>query len=148
MDRRGRPLGGDGEPRGVPSAGGEGGDGADPHLLFRGIVTFVPGPDQVEYMCVYTADGFAGDLRECSEGELRWIPKEEVESLSLWEGDRLFMPLLLREDVPFFSMKLVYEGDRLIYAGAAERAENASGRVRIAGGPEEGWRLVWEKSFC
>ena len=74
------------------------------------------------------------------------------------------MPLLLREDVPFFSMKLVYEGDRLVYAGldggaspvgeggkaesAAERAENASGRVRIAGGPEEGWRLVWEKSFC
>ena len=81
------------------------------------------------------------------------------------------MPLLLREDVPFFSMKLVYEGDRLIYAGldggtspageggkaenaaersenAAERAENAAGRVRIAGGPEEGWRLVWEKSFC
>ena len=131
---------------------------------FRGIVTFVPGPDQVEYMCVYTADGFSGDLRECSEGELRWIPKEEVESLSLWEGDRLFMPLLLREDVPFFSMKLVYEGDRLVYAGldggaspvgeggkaesAAERAENASGRVRIAGGPEEGWRLVWEKSFC
>ena len=73
--------------------------------------------------------------------------------------------------MPFFSMKLVYEGDRLIYAGldggtspvgeggktesaaernenAAERAENASGRVRIAGGPEEGWRLVWEKSFC
>ena len=31
---------------------------------FRGIVTFVPGPDQVEYMCVYTADGFSVDLRE------------------------------------------------------------------------------------
>ena len=48
------------------------------------------------------------------------------------------MPLLLREDVPFFSMKLVYEGDRLGKAGLDGAPEN---------GPP-GWRLVWEKSFC
>ena len=102
---------------------------------FRGIVTFVPGPDQVEYMCVYTADGFEGTLRECSEGELKWIPKEEIENLNLWEGDRLFLPLLMKEDTPCFSMKVVYEGDRLVYAGLDGAPEN---------GPS-GWRLPWGK---
>ena len=91
---------------------------------FRGIVTFVPAPDEVEYMCVYTADGFTGELREVKEGELRWIPKEEIEGLSLWEGDRLFLPLLMREDTPFFSMKLVYSDGKLVHVrvdGAADK---------------------------
>ena len=82
---------------------------------FRGIVTFVPRPDQVEYMCVYTADGFEGELTDCDEGELKWVKKEEVMNLNLWEGDRMFLPLLM-EDGPFFSMKLVYDQDKLVYA--------------------------------
>lgn len=102
---------------------------------FRGIVTFVPEPGKAEYMCVYTADGFEGEMRDCNEGELKWIPKEEVESLNLWEGDRLFLPLLMKEDTLFFSMKVVYEGDKLVYAGLdGEKAD-----------PETGWRLPWGK---
>lgn len=81
---------------------------------FRGMVTFVPAPDEAEYMCVYTADGFRGSLRECSEGELRWIEKEKIPELNLWEGDRIFLPLLMKEDEPFFSMKLEYDGGRLV----------------------------------
>ena len=34
-------------------------------------------------------------------------------SLPLWEGDREFLRLL-REDAPFFSLKLVYQGDKLV----------------------------------
>ncbi|HJC48730.1 MAG TPA: 8-oxo-dGTP diphosphatase [Candidatus Lachnoclostridium pullistercoris] len=102
---------------------------------FRGIVTFVPEPGKAEYMCVYTADGFEGELRECNEGELKWIPKKEVETLNLWEGDRLFLPLLMKDDTPFFSMKVVYEGDKLVYAGLdGEKAD-----------PETGWRMPWGK---
>lgn len=77
----------------------------------RGIVTFVQG-DLTEYMFLFTADGFEGDLIDCDEGDLRWIPKAEVLSLPLWEGDRIFLDLLT-SDVPYFSLKFTYEGDTL-----------------------------------
>lgn len=82
---------------------------------FRGLVTFESeGVDQ-EYMCLYTADGFTGELAQCNEGVLEWIPKRELMRLNLWEGDKLFLSLL-DEDAPFFSLKLVYRGDVLKYA--------------------------------
>ena len=42
---------------------------------FRGIVTFIAKGWPTEYMCLYTADGFEGTLRECDEGELAWWRK-------------------------------------------------------------------------
>ena len=33
----------------------------------------------------------------------------------MWAGDKIFLELL-DKDVPFFSLKLVYEGERLVYA--------------------------------
>lgn len=82
---------------------------------FRGIVTFVSMGVDLEYMCLYTADGFDGELTSCNEGVLEWVPKEEVTKLNLWEGDKIFLKLMA-EDAPFFSMKLMYQGDMLTYA--------------------------------
>ena len=79
---------------------------------FRGIVTFIAVGWPAEYMCLYTADAFEGELRECSEGTLEWVKKEEIDRLNLWEGDRIFFGLLA-ENRPFFSLKLRYEGDNL-----------------------------------
>lgn len=80
---------------------------------FRGIVTFTSDDNPTEYMCLYTADGFEGELvKDCQEGVLKWVPKEEVLNLKLWEGDKVFLKLLT-EEVPFFSLKLSYEHDRL-----------------------------------
>ncbi len=80
---------------------------------FRGMVTFVLGTELVEFMCLYTADGFEGEPIACREGELQWIPKKDVWGLNIWEGDRIFFRLL-NEERPFFSLKLVYdEQDRL-----------------------------------
>ena len=79
---------------------------------FRGIVTFIADGWPTEYMCLYTADAFEGELRECSEGTLEWVKKEELDKLYLWEGDRIFFGLLA-EERPFFSLKLRYEGDHL-----------------------------------
>ena len=56
-------------------------------------------------------------MTPCSEGTLEWVPKKELEKLTLWEGDRIFLRYLA-EDRPFFSMKLSYRGDSLIYAAA------------------------------
>ena len=89
---------------------------------FRGLVTFISDKWPVEYMCLYTADGYEGSLydehggmRECNEGVLAWVKKSELESLSLWEGDKIFLRLLA-QDIPFFSLKLRYEGERLMEA--------------------------------
>lgn len=79
----------------------------------RGIVTFVSEGWGYEYMYLFTADRFEGTLTACNEGELRWIPKEEVPKLNVWEGDRAFLALLA-QDAPFFSMKLRYQGDELL----------------------------------
>ena len=75
---------------------------------FRGIVTFCSEKYPVEYMCLYTADGFEGKLKDCDEGILEWVDKEKVSDLNLWDGDVLFFDLLKR-DVPFFSLKLCYD---------------------------------------
>ena len=76
---------------------------------FRGIVTFVSGDGVTEYMHLFTADGFTGTPQECDEGVLEWVPKEKIEDLNIWEGDKIFFRLLAAEE-PFFSLKLVYDG--------------------------------------
>lgn len=82
---------------------------------YRGIVTFVPDKSEGEYMHLFTARADSGDFTPCNEGTLKWIKKSDIDSLNLWEGDRVFLKLL-REDEPFFSLKLVYEGDSLVGA--------------------------------
>ena len=82
---------------------------------YRGIVTFVSDEWGTEYMHLFTSDDFSGAPRECDEGVLEWIEKERLLSLPIWEGDKIFLRLL-DTDEPFFSLKLCYQGDRLIQA--------------------------------
>lgn len=84
----------------------------------RGIITFVSDEWGCEYMHLYTADAFEGtlgakEMEACSEGILKWVPKEEIFDLNLWEGDKIFLKLLL-ENQGMFSLKLEYEGDTLV----------------------------------
>ena len=95
----------------------------------RGIVSFISDIYETEYMFLYTADAYEGTLYEeddgsltpmigskrtpCNEGVLKWVDIDRVPSLELWEGDRIFLKKLREED-EFFTLKLVYEGDRLI----------------------------------
>ena len=82
---------------------------------YRGLVTFVSDEWETEYMHLFTADGFTGNIIECDEGDLEWVKKKDVIKLPMWEGDRIFLDLIERDD-PFFSLKLVYKGDRLMDA--------------------------------
>ena len=82
---------------------------------YRGIVTFVSDKWPTEYMHLFTATGFTGRQKECDEGELVWIEKTRLAELTLWEGDKIFLRLL-EQNAPFFSLKLVYEGERLTLA--------------------------------
>lgn len=82
---------------------------------YRGVVTFVSDEWEGEYMHLFTADGFEGELLECNEGHLEWVAKERVSQLPMWAGDAVFFRLLA-EEAPFFSLKLVYKGDDLTAA--------------------------------
>lgn len=80
---------------------------------FCGIVTFTCDTwDAVEYMCLYKADGFTGEMKECDEGKLEWVKKEKVFELPIWEGDKIFFRLMEERD-SFFSLKLSYKEDKL-----------------------------------
>ena len=83
---------------------------------FCGIVTFIADHwDMVEYMCLYKADGFTGELTDCTEGDLEWVEKDKVYDLPIWEGDKIFFHLM-EEKEDFFSLKLCYNGDKLVEA--------------------------------
>jgi 8-oxo-dGTP diphosphatase len=80
---------------------------------FRGIVTFLSDEWEGEYMHLYTATEYTGEMTECNEGNLEWVPKADIEKLHIWEGDKIFFRLL-DENLPFFSLKLRYKGDELV----------------------------------
>ncbi len=92
---------------------------------YRGIVTFVSDVWQTEYMHLFTADGYTGQLTaDCAEGELAFVDTDRVAELPTWEGDRIFWRLLAA-DAPFFSLKLTYAGERLVAAALNGRALTA-----------------------
>lgn len=80
----------------------------------RGLITFISDEYEAEMMCLFTADGYTGELITCDEGELEWVKKSDVPQLPTWEGDAQFLKLLLEDEKRFFAMKLRYEGERLV----------------------------------
>lgn len=79
----------------------------------RGFITFVSDKWETEYMFLYIATEYEGELSECDEGELAWVDKKDVLNLNLWEGDRIILRLLIQE-AEMFSLKLRYEGEKLV----------------------------------
>ena len=81
----------------------------------RGVVTFLSDEAEGEFMYLFTADDFEGDLTDCPEGDLQWVSREFLDQLPKWEGDQIFLDLLWQNE-PFFLLKLRYEGERLAEA--------------------------------
>ena len=79
---------------------------------YKGIVHFNYG-ELSELMHVYIVNKVNGQLIECNEGTLKYIPIKEIMNLELWEGDRIFLPYLT-SDKPFFELELNYLNDKLI----------------------------------
>jgi len=80
--------------------------------LLKGVLTF---PDFAKeedwYVFVFTASEFTGRLLDSDEGNLAWIKDGDLLKLNLWEGDRVFLPLLKRRG--HFSGKFHYMNGRL-----------------------------------
>lgn len=84
------------------------------NLNYRGIVTFVSDLYGTEYMHLFTSSEYEGEVNyDCYEGTLEWVKKEKINNLPIWEGDKIFFELLDRK-TKFFSLKLCYEGDKLV----------------------------------
>ena len=82
----------------------------------RGVVTFLTeNPEEGEFMYLFTADGFEGELLECNEGDLQWVSREFLDDLPKWEGDKIFLDLLWK-DAPFFLLTLQYDHGTLVHA--------------------------------
>ena len=79
---------------------------------YCGIITFVSDRYETEWMHLFHSKEYTGNIIGCDEGILEWVPKEKMFSLPIWEGDKIFLRLL-DENIPFFSLKLIYEGDTL-----------------------------------
>lgn len=81
-------------------------------LTMIGMITFpefTPGHDWYTY--VFRVTDFSGELQECDEGTLEWVPYEEVLQKPTWTGDYIFLEWVL-EHRPFFSAKFSYvEGE-------------------------------------
>ena len=78
----------------------------------RGIVYFMYG-EFSEIMHLYTVDEIKGEMIECDEGVLKYFAKEEMLTLPMWEGDKIFLNYLFNEE-PYFELELYYEDDKLI----------------------------------
>ena len=82
--------------------------------VLKGVITFPEfTPDLDWHTYVFKVTEFEGNLIDCNEGTLEWVPYDEVLSKPTWEGDHTFVEWLL-EDKTFFSAKFVYDGDQLL----------------------------------
>lgn len=85
------------------------------HPRYRAMVDFYCPPWQPERMHLYTCDAFSGTPHPCNEGDLVWVPRDQVQALPIWQGDKIFFDLL-DQDAPFFHLELFYQGEALVRA--------------------------------
>ena len=79
------------------------------------VITFVSNQCEPEMMCLFTADKFEGQITSCDEGDLMWVPKKDVLQLPTWEGDAVFLKLLLDNEEKFFTLKLIWKNHKFLF---------------------------------
>lgn len=79
---------------------------------YLGKIDFINPSCANERMYLFKVFNVKGDLTECNEGSLEYIKKSDMNKIPVWEGDKLFIPLLEQDKV--FYLKLIYDGDKLV----------------------------------
>lgn len=74
------------------------------------VITFIIEGGVCEHMFLFKCKDFTGELTDCDEGVLEWIPKDKLYELNLWEGDVIFLKMIENE-CEFFTLKLTYDKD-------------------------------------
>ena len=89
---------------------------------YRGIVNFISDIYSDEAMHLYYSDDFTGEVKECDEGDLKWIEKDKLSGLPMWEGDKIFLSLI-EKDIPFFRLTLRYNKDNSLVSAELDGKE-------------------------
>lgn len=101
-------------------------------FTYHGIITFSYDDLEADYLHLFSSSDFSGQLvSSCDEGDLAWIPREQVPDLSLWPGDRLFLRLLFAGHEGAFTLSLSYQSDRLTGASLNGRPLDLSKEVNV-----------------
>lgn len=91
---------------------------------YCGVIHFHYNYHEDEEIYVYQSNDYVGTLQECNEGTLAYISQNEVLDLELWEGDRIFLEKMFRNEIPF-SIRLYYdENETLIKSEVKEANTN------------------------
>lgn len=93
-------------------------------LQFRGILYFHYDRDEDEKIWIYTAACRNDHFVPCDEGELHWVQKDEILHLPLWEGDRIFLDKLLKDEDEIFCLDLYYDDKGTLINHTQREAEH------------------------
>lgn len=81
------------------------------HPRYHGLLIFADFAGDDWFVWVFTANQFSGELIDSNEGNLKWIPDDEVKSLNLWPSDQIFLPWLEKNKI--FSARFQYHGEEM-----------------------------------
>jgi 8-oxo-dGTP diphosphatase len=84
-------------------------------MSLRGTVNWTGfGPKGEDWLgFLFRIEAFEGTVPERNdEGTLEWHPVDRILDLPMWEGDRLFLPLVFDDDPRPFHAYMPYDGDR------------------------------------
>ena len=84
-------------------------------MTLRGTVFWTNfGPSQRDWLAfVFLVTAFDGTpFAENEEGPLSWVPVASIPALPMWDGDRLFLPLVFDDDPRPFHGYMNYAGDK------------------------------------
>lgn len=79
----------------------------------RGYIMFYNTKCVTEKIYLYESSDFSGDIIDCNEGDLSWVPIDKVMDLNLWDGDRVFLKELINTNNDI-AIEFHYDGDKLI----------------------------------
>ena len=83
-------------------------------LKLSGFITFPDLGDSpfgdLWYVWLFKTSDFHGNIIDSPEGELHWIENKKVLELPMWEGDKIFTPLIYQEKI--FSGSFTYTKDK------------------------------------
>lgn len=92
-------------------------DVVDPQLK---VVCSESGDDHYNWLLfIFRAHGFSGEVRESDEGELQWIPLEDLSDRKLPDVDRHILPYVLDDSTEPHFVRVVYDNNHDVAEFAA-----------------------------
>ncbi len=110
---------------------------------YLGKIDFLNDSYPPERMYLFKVSEFTGEVKECDEGDLAWVKKQDIMNLPLWEGDKVFLPLLEVESPSPFQLALLYKKGDLSYVFGPyfDKCEKKTTKKKKASCKKRGRRL-------